>query len=96
MKEEAQNILAIFHKLGLDAKLYLVKDPFKIDLLFDDVVDAINNATVLKTKLPHIEFVLPSREIAKGDAGWIGHFEDRDNKRFFLSDVYDFLTLFIK
>jgi len=96
IKEEAKNILVIFQKLGLDAKLYLVEDPFKIDLLFDDVIDAINASTLLKMKLPHVEFVLPSREIAKGDSGWIGHFEDRDNKRFFLSDVHDFLTLFIK
>lgn len=96
IRQEAAQILEIFQKLELDAKLYLVDDPFKIDLLFNDVVDAINTCTVLKTKLPYIEFVLPSREIANEDAGWIGHFEDRDNKRFFLSDVYDFLTLFIK
>ncbi|MCH9812920.1 MAG: hypothetical protein K0U47_03140 [Epsilonproteobacteria bacterium] len=96
VKLEAAHILNTFKKQGLDGKLYLVQDPFKIDLLFDEVVDAINHSSLLKTKLPHVEFVLPSREIANGDAGWIGHFEDRDNKRFFLSDVYDFLILFIR
>lgn len=97
IKLEAAKILDTYKRLGFGSNLYLVEDPFKIDLLFEEVVDQINHCGILKTKLPFIEFVKPSREFADGDPGWVGHFEDdRDNKRFFLSDVYDFLTLFIK
>ncbi len=92
-KEEALEILAIYRFMRQDGKLYLDEDEEKLDMLFDAVVRSIDDCTLLKLKLPYNEFVLPSRKVLEGDAGWIGHFEERDNRRFFLSDVYDFLYL---
>jgi len=92
-KEEALEILAIYRFMRQDGKLYLDEDEEKLDMLYDAVVRSIDDCTVLKLKLPYNEFVLPSRKVLEGDAGWIGHFEERDNRRFFLSDVYDFLYL---
>ncbi len=92
--EEAQKILNIFRFYRRDSELYLNEETQVLNDLFDAVVDAINDAKVLKTQLPYNEFVLPSRAIQSGDKGWIGHFEEADNRRFFLSDVYDYLRLF--
>lgn len=94
IKDEAADILNIFRFYRMDGSLYLKEDDERLDALFDAVVDALNDCGVLKPKLPHNEFVVPCRKLADGDPGWIGHFEDRDNRRFFLSDVYDFLKLF--
>jgi len=91
---QAEHILNIFRFYKRDAELYLNQDTEILNELFEAVVDAINAAGVLKTQLPYTEFVLPSKRIQEGDAGWIGHFEEADNRRFFLSDVYDFLKLF--
>jgi hypothetical protein len=93
-QEEAEFILNIFRFYKRDSVLYLNEDTQTLNQLFDAVVSAINTAGPLKTQLPYVEFVLPSKRIEEGDAGWIGHFQDLDNRRFFLSDVYDFLTLF--
>lgn len=91
---EAAKILNIYRFYRRDGSLYLDGDTETLDALFEAVVDAINDCGPLKPHLPYNEFVLPSREVAKGDPGWVGHFEERDNRRFFLSDVYDFLRLF--
>jgi len=92
-KEEAKSILSIYRMFQQDGTLYLNDDNEALDTIFDAVVHAITNCGLLKTKLPYNEFVLPSRKVIEGDAGWIGHFEERDNRRFFLSDVYDYLYL---
>jgi len=93
-QDEADSILNIFRFYKRDGELYLNEETQTLNELFDAVVDAINAAGILKTQLPYNEFVLPSKRIQEGDAGWIGHFNEADNQRFFLSDVYDFLRLF--
>jgi len=90
---EAEEILNIYRFFQKDGSLYLGDDPESLDMLFDAVVDAINDCGPLKAELPHNEFVRPSREVAAGDPGWVGHFEERDNRRFFLSDIHDYLRL---
>ncbi len=94
LRDEAQKILAIFRFYGCDGSLYQNGSDDTIDALFDAVVAAIEDCGILKPHLPFNEFVRPSREVLRGDPGWVGHFEERDNRRFFLSDVYDFLYLF--
>ena len=91
--EEAQAILAIYRMMQQDGTLYLDQDEEKLDMLFDAVIMAITDCTELKLKLPYYEFVLPSRKVLELDGGWVGHFADRDNRRFFLSDIYDYLYL---
>ena len=91
---EADNILNIFRFYKRDGELYLNEDTQTLNSLFDAVVLAINSCGPLKSELPYNEFVLPSKRIEEGDEGWRGHFEDLDNRRFFLSDVYDFLSMF--
>ncbi len=93
-QEEADEILNIFRFYKRDGELYLNEDTQTLNELFAAVVLAINTSGVLKTQLPYNEFVLPSKRIDEGDEGWIGHFSEADNRRFFLSDVYDFLKLF--
>jgi hypothetical protein len=94
IQAEADAILNIFRFYRRDGKLYLDESRETLDAIFDAVVDAINACGPLKPHLPYNEFVLPSRLTAEGDPGWVGHFEERDNRRFFLSDVYDYLRLF--
>ena len=92
-KEEAKQLLSIYRMMQMNGTLYLKEDEQRLDTLFDAVIQAITTLTVLKPKLPYNEFVLPSRKVLEGDQGWIGHFEERDNRRFFLSDIYDYLYL---
>lgn len=92
-KEEAKQLLSIYRMMQMNGSLYLKEDEACLDTLFDAVVQAITACTVLKPKLPYKEFVLPSRKVLEGDQGWVGHFEERDNRRFFLSDIYDYLYL---
>ena len=94
IKAEAQKILNIYRFYQRDGSLYLVEDEETLDALFEAVVDAINDCGVLKAKLPYMEFVHPSKMVREGDAGWVGHFKERDNRRFFLSDIHDYLQLF--
>lgn len=96
MCSEAKEILSIFRLYGLDSNLYKSDNVEKIDALFDAVVYAIDDTKELKVQLPYNEFVKPSRCVIEGDDGWVGHFEERDNRRFFLSDVHDYLHLFFK
>lgn len=91
--KEALKILNIYRFFQKDSTLYLGDDAESLDTLFDVVVDAINNCGTLKAELPYNEFVRPSRKVLEGDAGWVGHFEERDNRRFFLSDIHDYLRL---
>jgi len=92
--EEAHKILNIFRFYQKNGSLYLDDDIEALDSLFDAIVDAVNSCGTFKIELPYIEFVHPCKEIEAGDKGWIGHFDERDNRRFFLSDLYDFLKLF--
>jgi hypothetical protein len=92
-QEEANGILNIYRFMQKDGKIYLDEDESKLDMLFNAVIQAITECGILKTKLPYQEFVLPSRKVLEGDQGWIGHFDERDNRRFFLSDMYDYLRL---
>lgn len=92
-KAQAQKILNIYRFYNKDGSLYLSEDAEALDALFDAIVAAINDCGDLKPTLPFNEFVRPSRMVAQGDAGWIGHFQERDNRRFFLSDIYDYLSL---
>ncbi len=91
--EEASKILNIYRFFQKDGNLYLTEDVESLDMLFDAVVNAIDNCGPLKPLLPYNEFVRPSRKVLEGDAGWVGHFEERDNRRFFLSDIHDYLRL---
>jgi hypothetical protein len=91
--EEAQKILNIYRFFQKDGNLYLKEDNESLDMLYDAVVDAINSCGPLKAQLPYNEFVHPCKQVALGDEGWIGHFKERDNRRFFLSDIHDYLKL---
>jgi len=91
---EAEKILNIFRFYQKDGALYLSEDTEMLDMLFDAVIHAIDDCGPLKAQLPYNEFVHPSKEVLNLDPGWVGHFKERDNRRFFLSDVHDFLKLF--
>ena len=91
--EEALTILNIYRFYQKDGNLYLTADDETLDAIFEAVVAAINDCGPLKASLPYNEFVHPSKMTAAGDPGWVGHFEERDNRRFFLSDIHDYLRL---
>ena len=91
--DEAQKILNIYRFYQKDGNLYLTADDETLDAIFEAVVNAINDCGPLKATLPYNEFVLPSKLTAAGDPGWAGHFEERDNRRFFLSDIHDYFQL---
>lgn len=90
---EAESILNIYRFFKKDGSLYLKDQNESLDMLFDAVVDAINDCGTLKAELPYREFVHPCKQVGLGDQGWIGHFAERDNRRFFLSDIHDYLKL---
>ncbi len=90
---EAEKILNIYRFFKKDGLLYLTDDVEALDDLFEAVTNAINDCGPLKALLPYNEFVHPSQEVLKNDAGWVGHFEERDNRLFFLSDIHDYLQL---
>ncbi len=92
-KQEAQKILNIYRLFHQNGTLYLQDDDTTLDTLFEAVIHAISDCGALKAKLPYMEFVLPSRKVIEGDDGWVGHFEERDNRKFFLSDIHDYLYL---
>lgn len=96
LRKEAEKIMGIFRFYRSDGNLYQNEDDEKVDAVFDAVIVAIDTCGELKSQLPYNEFVRPSRAVLEGDDGWVGHFEDRDNRRFFLSDVHDYLRLFFK
>jgi len=90
---EAENIINIYRFFQKDGNLYLTDDVESLDMLFDAVINAINDCGPLKAQLPYNEFVHPSKQVLNGDKGWVGHFQERDNRRFFLSDIHDYLQL---
>lgn len=90
---EAEEILNIYRFFQKDGSLYLGDDVESLDMLFYAVINAICDCGPLKPTLPYNEFVHPSKQVLNGDAGWVGHFEERDNRRFFLSDIHDYLQL---
>lgn len=92
--EEAEKILNIYRFYQKDGNLYLTEGIDTLDMLYEAVVDAINDCGSLKVKLPYNEFVHPCKMVSRNDSGWVGHFEERDNRKFFLSDIYDYLRLF--
>jgi hypothetical protein len=92
-KQEAIEILDIYRLMKRDGRLYLEEETEILDQLFMAVIQAIDTSTALKLQLPYQEFVLPSRKVLNKDPGWVRHFKDRDNCRFFLSDVHDYLRL---
>jgi len=94
--EEAEKILNIYRFFNKDGNLYLTQDDETLDTLYDAVINAINDCGSLKAELPYQEFVHPCKQLLAGDAGWIGHFNERDNRRFFLSDIHDYLSLLYK
>ncbi len=96
LRDEAVKIMSIFHFYRSDGNLYQSDDDEKVDAVFEAVIVAIDSCGELKPHLPYNEFVRPSRAVLEGDPGWVGHFEERDNRKFFLSDVHDFLRLFYK
>lgn len=91
--DEAQKILNIYRFFQKDGNLYLTREIASLDMLYEAVVNAINDCGSLKAELPYQEFVHPCKQVSAGDAGWVGHFEERDNRRFFLSDIHDYLRL---
>lgn len=93
-KAEARKIVNIYRFYNKDGKLYLNIDDDMLDDLFENVTQAINECGVLKPTLPYDIFVHPSKQYWADDQSWVGHFEDRDNRRFFLSDIHDYLILF--
>jgi len=91
--EEAEKILNIYRFFQKDGNLYLTQESESLDILYTAVVDAINNCGTLKAELPYQEFVYPCKQVKIGDISWVGHFEERDNRMFFLSDIHDYLKL---
>lgn len=92
--QEAQKILNIYRMHGSNAKLYLSQSDEMINELFLEIAMAIDECGALKATLPYDEFVHPTKAYLDNETSWRGHFSFIDNKRFFLSDVYDFLKLF--
>jgi len=98
-KEASQDIsdlLAIYKFYKCDGKIYLNSHNDVIEDLFRAVIHAINGSHFLQGHLPFYEFVHPSLQVLNGDSGWVGHFKELENCRFFLSDIYDFLYLFFR
>lgn len=93
--DKANEILAIYRFYRLDGDLYRNGGDERIDDLFDAVVVAIEGCGTLKPLLPQEEFVIPCREVLRRNEGWLRRFEHPDTRAFFLSDIYDFLRLFV-
>lgn len=93
--DRANEILSIYRFYRLDGKLYHYDEDDRMDELFDAVVMAINDCGILKPLLPQEEFVIPCRGILNREKVWLDRFEHQDTRMFFLSDIYDFLRLFV-
>lgn len=93
--DKAHEILDIYRFYGMDGRLYNHDAPNLLDELFDAVVMAISECGTLKPLLPQEEFVIPCRGILQKDRAWLQRFEHQDTRAFFLSDIYDFLRLFV-
>jgi hypothetical protein len=93
--DKAHEILSIYRFYRLDGELYNDVDEERLDELFEAVVMAISDAGILKPFLPQAEFVAPCRGILERNPAWLQRFEHKDTRAFFLSDIYDFLRLFV-
>lgn len=93
--DQANEILSIYRFYRLDGRLYHDDEDDRLNELFDAIVLAINECGMLKPLLPQEEFVIPCRGIAQQDSIWLRRFEHQDTRAFFLSDIYDFLRLFV-
>ena len=93
--DKANEILSIYRFYRLDGKLYDCEDDERLDELFDAVIRAIDDSGILKALLPLEEFVIPCRGLLHDEKAWMQRFEHRDTRAFFLSDIYDFLRLFV-
>jgi hypothetical protein len=95
LKKEAWHIINIFKFMGEDSFVYISKNYELIDSLFDSVTQAIVKSSRLKNIMPK-EFVYPALKYLENDLKWKKHFENKDHKSFFLSDIYDYLMLFFR
>jgi hypothetical protein len=93
--DKANEILSIYRFYRLDGRLYECEDGERLDQLFDAVTSAISESGILKPFLPLQEFVIPCRGVVNREKGWLRRFEHPDTRAFFLSDIYDFLRLFV-
>ncbi|MBN2869444.1 MAG: hypothetical protein JXK04_00650 [Campylobacterales bacterium] len=93
--DQAHQILAIYRFYRMDGKLYHYDEDDRLDELFDAVVLAVNECGILKPLLPQEEFVIPCRGLLRKEKSWTERFEHQDTRAFFLSDIYDFLRLFV-
>ncbi len=93
--EKANAILSIYRFYRMDGNLYDCDDADRLDQLFDAVIQAIDDSGILKPLLPQNEFVIPCRGLLRGEKAWLQRFDHRDTRAFFLSDIYDFLRLFV-
>ncbi|WP_024791018.1 MULTISPECIES: hypothetical protein [unclassified Lebetimonas] len=86
LKKEAWHIINIFKFMGEDSFVYISKNYELIDSLFDSVMQAIVKSSRLKNIMPK-EFVYPALKYLENDLKWKKHFENKDHKSFFLSDL---------
>lgn len=93
--DQANEILTIYRFYRMDGRLYRCDGNERLDELFEAVVSAINTSGTLKLRLPQQEFVIPCRGLLQRDKAWLMRFEHPDTRAFFLSDIYDFLRLFV-
>ncbi|MDD2838459.1 MAG: hypothetical protein AB7U44_00070 [Sulfuricurvum sp.] len=93
--DKANEILGIYRFYKMDGKLYHYDEDDRLDDLFEAVVNAINDCGILKPLLPRDEFVIPCRGLQNKERVWLQRFEHQDTRAFFLSDIYDFLRLFV-
>ena len=93
---QAVKILNEFPLYNLDSNLFHSDNNKAVSLLFESVVDLISESAELKDNLPKKEFVIPVEKYKSNNLDWKMHFQDPDNQKFFLSDVYDYLLLITK
>lgn len=93
--DKAREILDIYRFYRMDGRLYHYDEDDRLDELFDAVVHAIHDCGILKPLLPQEEFVIPCRGVLNQERAWLQRFEHSDTRAFFLSDIYDFLRLFV-
>ena len=86
----------LFEHYGLaDSKIYMIDTrqyPDDIYALFDAVCDAMVESSAYNDRLPD-EFVTTMRLYRAGDPRAVGHFDHVDHRAFYLSDLYDYISL---
>ncbi len=93
--DQANEILTIYRFYRMDGKLYRSEGDGRLDELFEAVIRAINESGTHKLHLPQQEFVIPCRGLLQREKAWLQRFEHPDTRAFFLSDIHDFLRLFV-